>query len=303
LSYYVCINKTAWDEAGLGDIPTEWTWDEYLEACRAMTKYNDDGTVAMYGGSDYHSVNYWTYRYGQVVGSNAYYNEDGTASSFDNEILKKALTDEYNAEVVEKIWFPKSVYRADNLQTQMVYCGLNQDVHCASAITPNITRFLADQENYPTDYITAFAPFPTMEEGQTNYMSGVSPFSHSGITIGCQDEEASWAFLKWYSTYGVKYLVAAGHQPNWLGTDPADALTLLFGSEEEAAKIVDVESFKNVVGVSTNPYYYEDTLTGYSDVNNIVLEYTMYVLNDTMSVDEALETMTELANEAIANAD
>ncbi|MBQ8080314.1 MAG: hypothetical protein IJ240_00275 [Clostridia bacterium] len=204
--------------------------------------------------------------------------------------------------MVDKIWFPKATYRADNLQTQMLYCGQNQEVHVASAINPNMPRFLADQANYPTDYITAFAPYPVNEKGQTNYMSGVSPFSHSGICRGCQDMDAAWAFLKWYSTYGVKYLVAAGHQPNWIGTDPADAVSLLFGSEEEAAKIIDIDSFKRVVGVSTNPSYYEDVLTAYSDINSLVVEYSMYALNDTMDVDEALNTLTELANEAIADA-
>ena len=303
LSYYICINMDAWNEAGLGEIPTEWTWDEYIAASKAMTKVNPDGSIAMYGGSDYHSQNYWTYAYGQVYGKNAYYNEDGSKSSFDNEIIRNALKREYQAEIVDKIWFPKATYRGDNLQTQMLYCGKNQDVHVASAINCNMPRFLADQENYPTDYVTAFAPYPVNEKGQVNYMSGVAPFSHSGLALNCKDVEASWAFLKWYSTYGVKYLVAAGHQPNWRGTDPADAVKLLFGSEEAAAKIIDIESFKRVVGVSTNPYYYEDILTAYSDVNSLVVEYTMYVLNGTMDIDEALSTLTEMANEKIADAD
>ena len=30
LKNYVSINMTDWKEAGLGDIPTEWTWDDYL---------------------------------------------------------------------------------------------------------------------------------------------------------------------------------------------------------------------------------------------------------------------------------
>lgn len=32
LIHYVAINMDAWNEAGLGDLPTEWTWDEYIEA-------------------------------------------------------------------------------------------------------------------------------------------------------------------------------------------------------------------------------------------------------------------------------
>ncbi len=302
LSYYVSINMTAWEKAGLGELPTEWTWDEYFAASKAMTEYNDDGTVKVYGGSTYHSQNYYTYIYGQVVGKNAYYDEDGT-SSFDNPIMIKALKDEYQAEVVDKIWFPKSVYRGDNLQAQQTFL-VERTVN--SVINPNMVRFMPDTENYGVDFITGFAPWPVVEKGQTNYMSGVSPFSHAGICfdfMGDRTEEefqACWAFLKWYSTYGVKYLVAAGHQPNWTGTESGSALDLLFGSEEEAAKFVDVESFKRVVGVATNPFYYEDELTAYSKVNSLMSEYTMYALNDTMSPEEALAELTKLADEEIA---
>lgn len=300
LSYYIAINMNAWEKAGLGELPTEWTWDDYLAASKAMTEYNEDGTVKVYGGSSYHSVNYFTYVYGSVVGKNAYYDGDGTCS-FDNDIIIDALKTEYQAEVVDKIWFPKSVYRGDNLQSQQTFLV---ERTCNSSITPNMIRFIPDTENYGVDFITGFAPWPVLEEGQTNYMSGVSPFSHAGICIRDDRTEeefaACWAFLKWYSTYGVKYLAAAGHQPNWAGTEAGSALELLFGSEEEAAKYVDVESFKRVVGVATNPAYYEDELTAYTNVNSIINEYTMYALNDTMSPEDALAEATKLADEAIA---
>lgn len=295
LSYYVAINMDAWNEAGLGELPAAWTWDEYLEACKAMTKVNGDGTVAVYGGSDYHSVNYFTYCNAQVQGKNPYYDEDGT-SSFDNPIIVNALKREYQAEIVDKIWYPKSVYRGDNLQTQMTFC----DGVVASAINPNMTRFLHDTEGYPNvNWVTGFAPFPTEEEGQTNYMSGVVPFSHAGISIGCQDEDAAWAWLKWYSTYGVKYLVCAGHQPNWKGTEAGSAVELIYGSKEEAEKWIDVESFTRVVGNPENPAYYEDQLAGYSEVNDALTEYTMYALNGEMSVEEAMAEATKIADDAI----
>lgn len=302
LSYHVTINMTAWEKAGLGALPTEWTWDEYLAASKAMTEYNEDGTVKVYGGSSYHSQNYYTYVYGALVGKNAYYEEDGT-SSFDNPVIIDALKTEYQAEVVDKIWFPKSVYRGDNLQAQQTFLV---ERTTNSSLTPNMVRFLPDTENYGVDFITGFAPWPVLEKGQTNYMSGVSPFSHSGICTkdGRTEEEfaACWAFLKWYSTYGVKYLAAAGHQPNWAGTEAGSALSLLFGSEEEAAKFVDVESFKRVVGVATNPAYYEDELTAYADINSLMAEYTMYALNDTMTPEAALAELNKLADEAIVKA-
>ena len=302
LSYYAVINMTAWEKAGLGDLPAEWTWDEYLAASKAMTEYNEDGSVMIYGGSHYQTEHFYTYVYGSVTGKNAYYDEDGT-SSFDNPIMIDALKTEYQAEVMDKIWFPKSVYRGDNLQAQQTFLVERMT---NSSLTTNMVRFIPDTENYGVDFIIGFAPFPVLEKGQTNYMSGVSPFSHAGICIKDDRTEeefaACWAFLKWYSTYGVKYLAAAGHQPNWAGTEAGSALSLLFGSEEEAAKHVDVESFKRVVGVATNPAYYEDELTAYADVHSLMKEYTMYALNDTMSPETALAELTKLADEAIQKA-
>ena len=34
LQWYICINMTEWEAAGLGELPTAWTWDEYIDACR-----------------------------------------------------------------------------------------------------------------------------------------------------------------------------------------------------------------------------------------------------------------------------
>ena len=301
LCYYITVNLDAWNAAGLGELPLDgWTWDEYLEACRAMTEYNEDGTVAVYGGSDYHSVNYFTYAVAQVVGKDHYYNAEGL-SNFDSEAYLKSLQREYDAEIVEKIWYPKSIYRGDNIQAQQSFL---QDQMCNSQVTCNQIRFMADRANYGTEWKVGFLPYPVEEEGQINYMSGVTAFSHSGLCIDESDEDfaAAWAFLRWYSTYGVAYLVAAGHQPNWKGTSDLNPLELLFGTEEEAAKYMDVESFKAVVGRVDLPAYTELNLVAYSKISNILNEYVMYALNDQMTPEEALTQAAALANEEILNA-
>ena len=301
LCYYITVNLDAWEAAGLGELPLDgWTWDEYLAASKAMTEYNEDGSVAVYGGSDYHSVNYFTYAVAQVVGKDHYYNAEGMAN-FDSDAFLKALQREYDAELVDKIWYPKAIYRGDNIQAQQSFL---QDQMCNSEVTCNQIRFMADRENYGTDWKVGFLPYPVEEEGQTNYMSGISPFSHSGLCIDESDEDfdAAWAFLRWYSTYGVAYLVAAGHQPNWKGTSDLDPLVLLFGSEEEAAKYMDVESFRAVVGRVDLPAFVELKLTAYSKISSILNEYVMYALNGQMTPEEALAEAAKLANEEIKNA-
>ena len=298
LSTYIAINMTAWNEAGLGELPTEWTWDEYLAACEKMTKVAADGTVEVYGGSDGGSINFFLYPYLQQTGGDMYYTADGKAS-YDDARVVSSFQRELKAELEDKIWFPKATYRADNIQTQMTFC----QYQTASTVTNNIPRFLHDTTNYPdVNWITGFAPYPVEEKGQTNYMSGVSPFSHAGIALNCQDEDAAWVFLKWYSTYGVKYLVAAGHQPMWKGTEVGSALDIIYGSEDEAKKWIDVDSYNRVVGRTDLPAYAETTLTAYTDVAAALNEQALRALNGEISAEEAMKESAAVANAAIASA-
>lgn len=292
LSYYVSINMSDWEAAGLGELPTAWTWDEYLAASKAMTK--GEGESKVYGGSDYHSQNYFTYTWYQVYGHDQYYGPDGL-TNFTDPLIVGALKREIKAEQEDKIWFPLTVYRADNLQTQDIYTSHK----AASAISPNMIRFIRDQATYPMDWKTGFAPWPTEEAGQTNYMSGVSIFSHAGICTGVQDEKAAWYWLAWYSTYGSRYLIAAGHQSTWKGTDVDGLVDLVFGSEEAAAKLVDVESFKRCVVNYQNPSYVDTILDAYSTVGSTLVEYTMYAHQGTMTPEAAMAAAKEIADTAI----
>lgn len=296
LTHYVAINLDAWNEAGLGELPTEWTWDEYIEASRAMTKFAADGTTEVYGGSNYQVIGDLLDMVYQVKGCNRFYTEDGKCV-FAEPYIKNNIQKYIDAEK-EGIWFSLNTYRADDYKSWFAYT----DGKVASTVSCNLARFIRDTETYPLDHITAFAPYPTVEKGQTNYESGVNYFSFAGIARNCQDEEAAWAFTKWYSTYGSKYLTIAGHQSTWAGTDGSALVSLIFGSEEDAAKIIDVPSFKQWVGNPANPSSYDNMSAGYSEMNSIWQEYVMYAYSGDMTVDEALDTAAELGNEAIEDA-
>ena len=300
LSYYVAINMDAWKEAGLYEkyngLPTEWTWDEYIEASRLMTKVNDDGTIR-YGGSDYHSLCYFMYTHCQVNGGDLYYDADGT-SSYDSPLLLNALERKLRAELEEQIWYPLSRYRAESVQTQMAFC--NEEV--ASAIITNVTRFLHNQESFPNvNWVTGFAPYPVEEKGQTNYMSGTPAYSHAGIasTISQEQLPAAWAFLKWYCTYGSKYLVVGGQQSAWRGTQTDELLPLIYGSVEEAAKWVDVESYNRVVGRSDLPSFVASRVTAYSDVSGALGDPLMQCINGEITPEECLKMALEEAEAAL----
>ena len=289
-----------WNAAGLGELPTEWTWDEYMAACKAMTEVDEKGEVVVYGGSDFHSTNYWTYPGVQVDGANPYYNADGTAQ-FDDPVNVAALKREYQAEVVDKIWFPKTRYNADNIRAYATFCNGN----VASTIITNVELYLHRTDLYPNvDWVTGFAPYPVNEKGQTNYMSGVAPFSHVGISANCQDETAAWLFLKWFATYGIKYHLTSGHRPSWTGTPAGLAYDMLYGENgaEVAPKYLDTESFERVCGNTALPAFIEDEMTGYSAMGSLITEYTMMALSGEMSVEDAIAALDKEAEQAILDA-
>ena len=296
LSHYVAINMDAWEAAGLGELPTEWTWDEYIEASRAMTRFNPDGTTAVYGGSSYSVVADMLNFNNQVNGCNRYYNADGSCA-FNSDLVKSQIKKYLEAEK-EGIWFKMNTYRSDNDKSWFAYT----DGRVNSTVISNLPRFIRDKENYPVDFITGFAPYPIVEKGQTNYQSGINYFSFAGIMQGCEDEDAAWAWLKWYSTYGSKYLTLAGHQSTWRGTDVDGVTSLIFGSEEAAAELVDVDSFKHVVGNPELPNAYDDTVVAYSKLTSIWEEYVMYVFSGEKDVDSALDEAAALGNDAINDA-
>lgn len=99
LSVYVAINLDKWNAAGLGELPTAWTWYEYLAACEKLTEKDADGKVVVHGGSDFNQIDYWTYALRQAKGKNVFYNAEGM-SDFDNPLFAQALVDEYTMYVV-----------------------------------------------------------------------------------------------------------------------------------------------------------------------------------------------------------
>ena len=293
LSCYVAINMDKWNAAGLGELPTEWTYDEYLEACRAMTERDADGNVTVYGGTDFNQIDYWTYSVRQSKGFNAFYNEEGM-SDFDNPLWATVLQREVDAEN-EGIWYSKATFLADSTKSRdKIMAG-----EIASGIESIITRYITTSD---MTFKIGYAPYPVNVAGETNYMGGAIPNSFVGVTSNAQDSEAAYAFAKFCATYGNKYMFCAGHACTWTGVDPEEILTVVFGSAEEAAKKIDVDSFISCVVAAGEPAYSEDRIVAFADIQSLVEEYTKYVINGEMSVDEAMTNLKTLADEAIASA-
>lgn len=287
LSIYVAINMTAWKAAGLGALPTEWTWDDYLKDCKAMTHNG------VYGGSDFNQVDYWTYSVRQSKGSNVFYKKDGK-SDFDNKLFSTVLQREVTAEK-DGIWYPKKNYIANSTTSRDLFLnGTN-----ASSVESILTRYIKTTKH---DFTIGYAPYPVNKKGETNYMAGSIPNSFVGVAANCSSKDASYAFAKFAATYGNKYMYAAGHASRWTGVKSADILNVVFGSADEAKKWIDVDSFTNCVLAKGKNTYSENQITAYTEIQSLVSKYTQYVLTGEISVAQAMKELKNLSDDAIEDA-
>lgn len=296
LSVFVAVNMDKWEAAGLGELPESWTYEEYLDACRKMTETDGSGATVVYGGTDFNQRDYWTYSMRQTKGIDAFYTANGEAD-FNSGLAETILQRELDAEA-EGIWYPK----ADLIMNSTKSRDLMWSGTVASCVESIITRFVMDKENYPHDFILGYAPYPINAEGETNYALGNMPNSFYCVTENAQDKDAAYAFAKFASTLGGKYLYKAGHTTTWTGTDPDEIVDLVFGDQETAAQYVDVDSYiANVLSVG-QPAYHEEYIAGYSQIASLVDEYTDYILSGEMSVKDGLAELNDAANAAIKDA-
>lgn len=285
-NHYVAINLDMWEKAGLGDIPTSWTLEEYGEACKKLAEVN-----GVPGGATSAGKTRWTDQIYQAYGSDCMYTEDGNGVTFlSNPAFLYTLNTLIKLEK-EGALYPWAEMVAAGLQPPQLI--LNSEV--ATGINSNLTRFLSDTENYPIDFKVGFAPHPTLTaEDEHNYMCGPSIYGYLAISNNCQNKDAAWAFVKFFSREGNKYLVKAGHLPTWQYTDRDAIIDILFGSTEEAEKLIDVESCKNVA-FDLSGEGYIDTIV-HTEIDNYLSSVTVEVFNYELEPEEAMQELVDYAN-------
>ena len=287
LQWYIAINMDEWKAAGYTDLPTAWTWDEYIEACRKMTH---DGLI---GGADVLDGGYnWVNHVRQVYGPDVWYNEEGYSAILSNPLFKESLQMKLDCES-EGIWFSYP----DSRQTGNTGVLPFMEHRVNSYVTCNIWRFIADTANYPIDFQVGFAPYPTREAGQTNYCDGPTVYGFMTITETCQHKDEAWEFVKYFATEGNYHILKAGHMGMYAEADRDQVVEYVFGSLEDAAKLIDVESFERVV-LNFGGLTYVDTIIGMGGSTK-VSTYEQEILAGNIGIDEGMAELEQVINQAI----
>ena len=116
--WFVMLNKSQLDEAGLQVPPMNWTWDDYRAYARKLTK--GEGKDRIYGSYFHTFNNYGLMGVYSTKMDNAYYKQDGSLN-FNDPNLKDWLKFRYDMENVDKTSVPLMDIKVSKLSYRSEY--------------------------------------------------------------------------------------------------------------------------------------------------------------------------------------
>lgn len=288
-SWVVLINKNFLDEAGL-DVPSlDWTWDDYRDYAVQLTQ--GEGPTKRYG-SYFHTWDTFA-----VMGlfsthlDNSVANPDGTFN-FDDPVFKNWIEFRKEMENGDKTSLPY----ADAKSMSANYRGkfFNGEV----AMIPIGTWMLAeidDQDKFPHDFVTTFAPLPKWPEGGKEGRTFTESHFYS-VAANSEHPQEAYDFLRFFTTEGMKLRgVSISAEKN---VDKMEFVNNLIDDEQ----YYDMQALETVLN---NPEW-EDNIytfvpTYQKTLMTMVLEEVEKYLLDVMSSEEMVEIIKERAKQIKAD--
>ncbi|ASA22864.1 ABC transporter substrate-binding protein [Paenibacillus donghaensis] len=249
----VIINENHLKEAGL-ELPKDWTWDQYMEYAKAMTK--TDGGKTRYG-TYFHSwiqYGYLVQNFGQSANSNLT-TDDGLKANIDNPYMRKSFELRLQGEA-EGSATPYSEVVSQKLNYRPQY--FNQDTSMlvtGSFLIPET----GGTDTIPASFKTVFAPLPKLnaEDPISANVSGdvLSVYSKS------KHKEEAYTFIRWFSTEGI--VLQGKNIPSWKKADLNDVVDrIIAGSKnpemiDKASLLYVLENTKSTTTATAVPYHAE----------------------------------------------
>lgn len=289
---FIIYNKDMVEEAGIV-IPDRWTWDEYMEIAKKLT--HGEGNNKVYGSiapAD-QVVNHWANPAKNLLNGDYMYKDGLAESNFDHEALLRSLEIRHQMENIDESQI--SLFEIKSANLDMAAAFTRGEVAMINAAN-FLLRDIRDLERYPHDFVTAFAPYPTLYEDQEEVWSG-GLREWISISSRTSHEEAAWEFLKYYATEGYYPMTRSIRIPAWLEADTSLIAEEFFG---DSVDYFDLESFDRVV--INNPMHRDKVIVrseAAGRLQQIATEESEMALLGDKTVEEAIQAMKDRADRAI----
>lgn len=280
---FVVLNKQALDEIG-EPVPTDWTWDDFLELAAKLNKGDRKGAFITPGADML--IGKFTLVSSQP--KDAYYTADGM-SNLDHPAMKKGLE-------IQKSLYDQGLMVGWGEAIATKLDASNELLTGKAAMVYGgawMMRNLKDTEKWPRDFAVAFAPAPQYEKGTNVNNGGMNDFL--SINRNSRHKEEAFKFIAWYLTEGNIDMIPGGRIPTNRQADFDQVTELIVGDKKD---IIDAESLSYVLKADYT-FAIRENMTAYPQITNIMKEEAEKYFMGEQSVDEALAAMKSRADRAI----
>ncbi|OBY78210.1 ABC transporter substrate-binding protein [Paenibacillus sp. KS1] len=235
---YVMLNKNALDEAGLPVPKFGWTWDDYRDYAKKLTK--GEGVDKRYG-TYFHTWELYMNAPAQTVMKDPFRYDDGSTILSDPtypyffQLRKDMENFDKSAKPYADVLASKLNYRSE------FFGGSAAMIMSGSFTIPDPGNL----EQYPHDFVTAFAPVPLPPKNALpkDYEGGKYFVGSSQLAMGSttKHKEESYKLMRFMSTAD-----SANRQEfsGWKKADQTALLERMIGKNKDK---YDVESLKNTL--------------------------------------------------------
>lgn len=288
--YFVYVNQTAFNEAGI-EVPSEWTWDEFYEIAGQLT--TGEGPTKTFAAM----FPRWPY-----TNELAYYergwdfnvNPEECTTNFDDSIWIDVINVRANAEVDLEVAIPYADIRAGDVRlANELY---NNRISMAIGGTWVLSATL-DQEGFPRDFMTSFAPMPSLDEDGYTYRPGKLEDWYA-VASNSENPAEAVQFMEWFLTEGYEPMIADGRFSTWAGYTAEDQARLFL--PEGVEEVMDVQAFQQVVLGDEREFSTPLVLIGNAEIETIFRDQAIRVLAGELTAEEAVAIMKEQADQTLA---
>ncbi|MED3647399.1 sugar ABC transporter substrate-binding protein [Halalkalibacterium halodurans] len=290
--WYVLMNKDHLEEAGL-DVPTDWTWDDFMAYAKDLTTDDHYGTY-FHGPQGDGWMEFMKLALASEENDTEFIKDDGT-SNLDHPLFKKTLEMRVQMEKEDQSAVPYTDIISQKLHYRNQFFG--QDASMI-LIGSWMNTELGGTDQFPLDFNVGVAPYPKNDLSGESYTPVTTDYM--AVAANSEHKEEAYTFIRWYTTEGQ--VVQGKNVPSWNGVSDEDLGTIIDGilAETVAPEKVDRDSLVNVLQNAQSskmiaPVSYQAEL--YKVIGE---EYEKLILDD-QDLDTTLEKMQERGQEIIEN--
>lgn len=287
---FVMLNKKYLDEAGLSIPKPDWTWNDFRDYAKKLSK--GEGKDRRYGSYFWTVPGMKLYGVFNAYGYDPLLNKETGASNVTDPNIKEWLQFYSDMEKVDKSLYPYFEAKSGKISYRDIFFqGKIAMLPIGIWMIPEIAGTI---DKYPHDWVTAFAPVPKFKDYPAGNSGGDAGFI--GVPAGSKYKAEAYKFAKFNCEEGVS--IRATGLPAKKEYNVDELLKTMMGGKENLYDVASLTTFLTTVKVTPNlkVFPYSQKVTDATDA-----QFEKFLVGG-VALDKAIEDADKATKEIIAAA-